>query len=151
MSILNYGVGGNEVKTDASEAIGNIPENRTLLVEKLTAEEPIIPEAIGGLTSIEEVFAAFNPNIDIEFETAEGEPMRENFSFQNTGDFNVKNLTNQSPFLKKLEIQREFYTKLVKQLRTNKILQRALENEDTKNAFIEALTQLKNELHSNNS
>ncbi|ATA67526.1 hypothetical protein CGC48_02115 [Capnocytophaga cynodegmi] len=146
MGILNYGIGGNEVKTEASEAIGNIPENRTLLVEKLTSEDPITPQAIEGLTSIDEVFATFQPNVDIEFETAEGEPVQENFSFQNTGDFQIKNLTAQSQFLKKLEIQRDFYTKLVKQLRTNKILQRALENEDTKKAFIQALTQLRNEL-----
>lgn len=146
MGILNYGIGGNEPKTEASEAIGNIPENRTLLVEKLTSEDPITPQAIEGLTSIEEVFATFQPNVDIEFETAEGEPVQENFSFQNTGDFQIKNLTAQSQFLKKLEIQRDFYTKLVKQLRTNKILQRALENEDTKKAFIQALTQLRNEL-----
>ncbi|GET47099.1 hypothetical protein [Capnocytophaga felis] len=146
MGILNYGIGGNEVKTEASEAIGNIPENRTLLVEKLTSEDPITPEAVEGLTSIEEVFATFQPNVDIEFETAEGEPVQENFSFQNTGDFQIKSLTSQSQFLKKLEIQRDFYTKLVKQLRTNKILQRALENEETKKAFIQALTQLRNEL-----
>lgn len=146
MGILNYGIGGNEVKTEASEGIGNIPENRTLLVEKLTAEDPITPQAIEGLTSIEEVFATFQPNVDVEFETAEGEPVQENFSFQNTGDFQIKNLTAQSRFLKNLEIKRDFYTKLVKQLRTNKILQKALENEDTKKAFIQALTQLKNEL-----
>lgn len=146
MGILNYGIGGNEVKTEASEGIGNIPENRTLLVEKLTAEAPVSPQAIEGLTTIEEVFATFQPNVDVEFETAEGEPIQENFSFQNTGDFQIKNLTAQSRFLKNLEIKRDFYTKLVKQLRTNKILQKALENEDTKKAFIQALTQLKNEL-----
>ncbi|MDO4230294.1 MAG: hypothetical protein Q4C98_10800 [Capnocytophaga sp.] len=146
MGILNYGIGGNEVKTEASEGIGNIPENRTLLVEKLTAEDPISPQAIEGLTTIEEVFATFQPNVDVEFETADGEPVQENFSFQNIGDFQIKNLTAQSRFLKNLEIKRDFYTKLVKQLRTNKILQKALENEDTKKAFIQALTQLKNEL-----
>lgn len=146
MSILDYGIGGNEVKRDASEAIANIPSNRTLLVEKLTVEESMFPETMEGLTTIEAVFDAFRPNVDVEFETAEGEPVQENFVFRNTGDFQVKNLTSQSPFLKKLEIQRDFYTKLVKQLRTNKILQRALKNEETKKAFIQALTQLKLEL-----
>lgn len=146
MSILDYGIGGNEVKRDASEAIAKIPSNRTLLVEKLTVDEPMFPETVEGLTTIEAVFEAFRPNVDVAFETAEGEPVQENFVFRNTGDFQVKNLTNQSPFLKKLEIQRDFHTKLVKQLRTNKILQRALENEETKKAFIEVLTQLKREL-----
>lgn len=30
MAFLEYGVGGNEVKIDASEAIADIPFNRTL-------------------------------------------------------------------------------------------------------------------------
>ena len=34
----NYGIGGNEVKTDASEAFADIPQNRTLMAEKLTKE-----------------------------------------------------------------------------------------------------------------
>ena len=37
MAILEYGIGGNEVKVDTSEAIANIPENRSLIVEQLTA------------------------------------------------------------------------------------------------------------------
>lgn len=146
MSILNYEIGGNEVRIDASEAIANIPENRTLLVESLTAEEPVNPEAVGGLTSIEEVFAAFQPNIDVEFESAEGEPVKENFRFTNTADFSVKKLTENSRFLNSLFLQKGFYESLVKQLRTNKVLQRALENPESRQAVIEALTQLRNEL-----
>lgn len=46
MAILEYGIGGNEVKVDTSEAIANIPENRSLIVEQLTADEPITPEAV---------------------------------------------------------------------------------------------------------
>ena len=36
MGILNYEIGGNERPVEASEAIGNIPQNRTLFVGKLT-------------------------------------------------------------------------------------------------------------------
>lgn len=146
MGILNYEIGGNEVKIDASEAIANIPENRTLLLEKLTAEAPVNPEAIEGLTTIEEVFSAFQPNVDVEFESAEGEPVKENFRFSNTADFQIKNMTDRSRFLSGLSTQKDFYEKLVKQLRTNKVLQRALENPESRQAIIDALTQLKNEL-----
>ena len=38
MDLGNYGIGGNEVKIDASEGIAEIPQNRTLLVEQLTKE-----------------------------------------------------------------------------------------------------------------
>ena len=42
MALLEYGIGGNEVRTDASEAIADIPENRSLIVEQLTADLSLI-------------------------------------------------------------------------------------------------------------
>lgn len=148
MAMFEYGVGGNEVKIDASEAIADIPFNRTLLVEKLTAEDPINPEKVEGLTTIEDVFAHFKPSINVEFEDEEGQDVKENFKFATVADFLVKNMTQNSNFLKDLNGQKEFYNKTIKQLRSNKILQRALQNGDTKVAFIEALQGLLDELKS---
>ena len=59
MAVYNYGVGGNEVKVDANEAIQNIQENRTLLVSQLTSDEPFIPEVVKGLKTVEDVFRHF--------------------------------------------------------------------------------------------
>lgn len=146
MAILEYGIGGNEVKIDASEAIANIPENRSLIVEHLTSDDPVNPQAVSGLTTIEDVFAHFQPNIDVEFENEEGQPVKENFKFQTVADFGVKNMTQQSPFLGNLNMQKEFYETLIKQLRSNKVLQRVLENPESKEAFIAALNSLKSEL-----
>lgn len=146
MAILEYGIGGNEVKTDASEAISNIPENRSLIVEQLTADEPVEPEAVHGLSSVEQVFSHFQPNIDIEFENEEGQPVKENFRFASVADFGVKNLTEQSPFLHNLNLQKEFYETLTRQLRSNKVLQRVLESGDSREAFIAALMALQKEL-----
>ena len=42
--MYNYGIGGNEVKVDASEAISDIANNKTLLVQKLTVNDPVKPE-----------------------------------------------------------------------------------------------------------
>lgn len=81
MDLGNYGIGGNEVKIDASEGIAEIPQNRTLLVEQLTKDEPVAPEVIAGLTNIDEVFAHFRPEIDIEFSDAEGGSRRGKFPF----------------------------------------------------------------------
>ena len=83
MDLGNYGIGGNEVKIDASEGIAEIPQNRTLLVEQLTKDEPVAPEVVAGLTNIDEVFAHFRPEIDIEFADADGAPVEENFRFHN--------------------------------------------------------------------
>ena len=146
MGILNYEIGGNEKPVEASEAIGNIPQNRTLFVGKLTNDDPISPEAIENLKTVEDVYNHYQPNVDVEFETAEGESVQENFRFSNTGDFQVKNMTERSSFLKGLAIEQEFYEKLVKQLHSNKVLQKALENEDARRGMIDALTQLREEL-----
>lgn len=146
MGILNYEIGGNEKPVEASEAIGNIPQNRTLFVGKLTNDDPISPEAIENLKTVEDVYNHYQPNVDVEFESAEGESIQENFRFSNTGDFQVKNMTERSSFLKGLAIEQEFYEKLVKQLHSNKVLQKALENEDARRGMIDALTQLREEL-----
>ncbi|MGB0931800.1 MAG: hypothetical protein ACPGVB_13545, partial [Chitinophagales bacterium] len=73
MSLFDVGIGGNERKRDdANEGIADIPQNRTLMVEKLTAKESNTPEVVENLKNLEEVFKHYNPNIDIEFETEDG-------------------------------------------------------------------------------
>ena len=147
MGILNYEIGGNEVKQDAMEGIADIPQNRTMFIGQLTSEEPVSPEAVGDMKTIEDVYAVFQPNVDVEFENEEGEPVKENFRFSNTADFQVKKMTENSSFLNNLSVQKEFYEKLVKQLRSNKVLQRALENQESRQSVVDALTQLQNELN----
>lgn len=149
MAILEYEIGGNEVKIDASEGIANLPDNRSLIVEHLTADEPTKPEAVKGLTSIESVFSHFQPNVDIEFESEDGQPVKENLRFKNVGDFSVKNMTEMSDFLRGLAQEQNFYAAVEKQLRSNKVLQRALEDHDMKAAFVSALKTVKQELESN--
>ena len=149
MDLGNYGIGGNEVKIDASVGIAEIPQNRTLLVEQLTKDEPVAPEVIAGLTNIDEVFAHFRPEIDIEFSDAEGAPVEENFRFQNVGDFSVKKMTEQSPFLSGLNAEKQFADRMEKSLRSNKVLQRVLENPETRGAFVNAISAILDDLKNN--
>ncbi|MDR0700191.1 MAG: hypothetical protein LBG28_13410 [Tannerella sp.] len=148
MAMFEYGIGGNVEKIDASEAIADIPHNRTLLVEKLTADEPIHPEKAENLETIEAVFAHFKPNMDVEFENEQGQDVTENFRFKTVADFLIGNMTKNSPFLKDLDNQKAFYNRMLKQLRSNKIMQRALQNPDAKAAFVEALQAMYAELES---
>ena len=150
MAFMNYEIGGNEVKIDASEAIADIPSNRTLVIEKLTDEDPVKPEIVGGLETIEDVFKHFKPETEIEFENAEGQPVKENFQFANVGDFNIGNMTVQSDFLNSLDVEGQTYEAMIKQMRSNKVLQRALENPEAKAAFVTALQQLAQELETAN-
>lgn len=147
--MATYGIGGTEVKGDASEAISEIQQNKTLLIEKLTKDPPIKPEVTEGLTSIDDVFENFSPNVEMEFQDSEGATRKENLKFNNLGDFGVKGITNQSEFLKNLTAQKEQNQKIVKQLKTNKLLKKALENEESKAALLNAINALIKELEDN--
>src|ERR1700753_2334395 len=95
----NYGIGGTEVKTDASEAMVDIPQNRTLMAEKLTKDTPVKPEIVYGLQTTEQVFEHYKPTLNMDFHDVEGMTVRETLKFRNVGDFGIKGITGQSGFL----------------------------------------------------
>jgi hypothetical protein len=128
------------------EGFVEISPNKTLFIKKLTQEDPIRPQIVEDLQTVEAVFAHFNPNVDVELEKEDGSTTEENFKFGGLGDFDAKNLTNQSTYLKNLSLENDAYLKILKQLKTNKSLKNVIENPDTKNAFISALKSLASEL-----
>jgi hypothetical protein len=141
-----YDLGGTEVKGDAGEAILEIPQNRTLFIEKLTANPPVKPDIVEGLTNVEQVFEHFKPKIGVDFEDSSGVTKRETLSFSNLGDFGIKGITAQSAFLQDLTSQKELYLKMTKQLKSNKLLKKAVENAETKTALLNAIYALVKEL-----
>jgi hypothetical protein len=145
----NYGIGGNEVKLDASEAFADIPQNRTLMAEKLTKDAPVKPEIVYGLQTVEQVFENYKPNVTVDFTDADGMTKKENLSFKNLGDFGVKGITEQSEFLKDNATQKDEYLKIIKQLKSNKILKSALADPDAKAALLDTIYGLIAELKNN--
>ncbi|MCF6349784.1 MAG: hypothetical protein L3J23_01975 [Flavobacteriaceae bacterium] len=141
-----YGLGGTEVKTDANEAIQDIPQNRTLLVEKLTHNQPIKPVVTKGLKTIDDIFEHYDPKVEVEFEDSEGVLKKEELGFKNLGDFGGKGITKQSSFLKDLSTEKEQYIKVIKQLKTNKILKTAITNPEAKAALLESIKALLTEI-----
>jgi predicted component of type VI protein secretion system len=141
-----YDIGGSEVKGDASEALSELPQNKTLMVEKLTKDPPIKPEVVEGLKTIDEVFEHYSPRIDMEFQDSEGGMRKESLHFKGLSDFGVKGITNQSEFLKDLTAQKEQNQKMIKQLKTNRLLKTAVENEAHKTALLNAINALIKEL-----
>ncbi|AIL45470.1 hypothetical protein BAX96_11655 [Elizabethkingia anophelis] len=146
MAMYNYGVGGNEIKVDANEAIQEIQENRSLLVSQLTSDESMVPEVVRGLKTIEDVFRHFQPSVSVQHEKEDGSFVDEEFRFQTLGDFTPKSLTQNSQYLQQLSIEQEQYNKILRQLKNNKILRNMLENEQTKAAFVEVLKEVAKEL-----
>lgn len=149
MSIQQYGVGGNEVKIEGSEGIADIPNNRTFFTTLLTKDAPPNPDPVTGLETTEAVFNHFKPNLDITFETEDGQSVEENFAFANVGDFGIDKMTEQSPFLSDLNINKDFYSQSARQLRSNKVLMRAISNPAVKESIIQILEGLAEELKEN--
>ncbi|WDF54396.1 type VI secretion system contractile sheath small subunit [Mucilaginibacter sp. KACC 22063] len=144
--MFNYEIGGNERKVDTSEAFGEIAPNKTLFIQKLTDNEPLRPEKVEGLKTVEEVFEHYKPNVNVALDKQDGSTVTENLKFKNLGDFSVKSLVQQSNYLRKLNIEREMYLSIIKQLKTNKTLKATLDNEETRGAFIDALKNFVKEL-----
>ncbi|HEY0060367.1 MAG TPA: hypothetical protein VGB56_14615 [Flavisolibacter sp.] len=128
------------------EGFVEISPNKTLFIQKLTNEEPVKPELVEGLQTVEQVFEHFNPNCDVELDREDGSTLKENFKFTCLSDFDIKSLTNQSPYLKNLGLENDAYLKIIKQLKTNRSLRNVIENPETKAAFINALKALASEL-----
>lgn len=133
---------------EVGEAILEFPQNRTLMVEQLTHDEPSRPEVVKGLKTVEDVFEQFKPNVDVEFQDLEGVPKKENLNFTNVGDFGIKGITAQSSFLQGLQVQQDEYQKIIKQLKSNKQLRTVIEDMETKQALINSIHALLKELES---
>jgi predicted component of type VI protein secretion system len=144
--MFNYEIGGNEKKADTSEAFGDIAPNKTLFIQKLTDNEPLKPEKVEGLKNVEEVFKHYKPKIRVAMEKQDGSNVNETLHFETLADFSPKKLIVQSDYLRKLNLQREMYANIIKQLKTNKTLKSTLDNAETKEAFIDVLKSIVKEL-----
>lgn len=147
--MFEYEIGGNERKVETSESIVNIAFNKTMFIQKLTDNEPLKPEKVEGLKKVEDVFAHYKPNVNVEFEDEQGSSINENLKFRNLGDFSTKNIIAQSDYLSGVNVQKELSASVIKQLKSNKTLKSTLENVETKEAFINVLKNFITELESN--
>lgn len=146
----NFGIGGNEVPSDAFEAILEIPKNRTLLLEKLTDQQPVKPEIVEGLQTIEDVFAHYKPQVKMEFEDLEGGTRREDLEFNNLGDFGTRGITRQSSFLQDISVQKDEHYKIIKQLKSNKVLRNVISDPEKRQALLDAIQAMISELKQTN-
>ena len=146
MTMFNYGVGGNEIKVDANDAIQEIQGNKSLLVAKLTTNEAVSPEIVTGLKTVDQVFQYYAPAMEVVHSTPEGQTVKEEFRFNNLGDFTPKKMVENSSFLKGLQVDEEQHNKIMNQLRSNKMFQRMLEDEEKKRDFAETLKAIAREL-----
>ncbi|AUD01097.1 hypothetical protein [Spirosoma pollinicola] len=144
--MFDYGIGGQERKLDVNESIVDIPQNRTLLIEKLTADPALRPEIVEGLKTVSDVFQHFQPQQEVEFDTEDGSSISETLRFQALSDFGRKGVIAQSAYLQELNMTFEDLQRYVKQLKSNKILKTVLENPEAKVAYMSSIEAMIREL-----
>lgn len=144
--MAKYELGGHEVKQGTGgEAVNALDQNKTMLISKLTGEDPLKPEFHTDLKTINDVFDRFKPEADLEFEDADGSPVNNTLQFRSVGDFGKKGLIKNSDFLQDLEAQRSEYQKFIKMLKI-KQMNNIINDADAKQAYINALQSMIDEL-----
>jgi hypothetical protein len=147
--MYNYDIGGQERKLEVSEGISDIPQNRTMLIERLTDNPPLSPQIVPDLKSINDVFAFFKPAKAVEFGTEDGSSVSEELHFGSLADFGKQGIVNQSAYLNELSHQADDLQKFGRQLKSNKILKTLLENKEAKAAYLACIQGLMDELDQN--
>ena len=137
--MYDYNIGGQERKNEVNEGIADIPQNKTLLIERLTDDPPLSPQVIPDLKNIGDVFNFFQPVKEVEFDTEDGSSRTEKLEFRNLADFGKQGITRQSAFLNELNHQCDDLQKFIRQLKSNKILKSLLDNREAKNAYLSCL------------
>lgn len=125
------------VKRDDSIPVELLPSNKLLYAARLNSEED--PD-VGPVrcNNMKEVFEKFQPSLDVELETTEGEPMSAHFEMRSMKDFKSKELIEKNDYLQKTYYRKEMATDLDKQLKKNKALQKTLADAEKKQALLKA-------------
>ncbi|GAB3709617.1 hypothetical protein GCM10027592_45900 [Spirosoma flavus] len=137
----------------AWDAIRSVPPslspvslNKTLYVAKLSDEFSTTPEAVPGLESVEEVMEHFKPEVGVTLYDEQGAPNYETFQFRQMGDFTRDGLVEQSELMRDLNHKILDLQKIDMQLRSNKLLHNALLNAQAKQAMLEMIQQMLDEI-----
>jgi predicted component of type VI protein secretion system len=139
-------IGGHVREREVSEAISLLPMNKTLIAQKLTSDPTASPEIVKDLRTIEDVFGHYKPQVDVQFEDQDGNLQNEELKFNTVADFGVKGVLKQSTFLRKMQNEKNELFRFMQILKSNKVLQKVLNNPEEKQAYIEHLKQILEEV-----
>lgn len=127
-------------------SLSPISMNKTLYVAKFTDELPMQPEAVPELESVEDVMEHFKPEVTVMLADGDGQQMAETFKFTRLGDFTPEGIVDQSPYLQELSNQMNDLQRINHQLRSNRMLQYALQNQQAKSTMLAMIQQMIDEI-----
>jgi len=139
-------IGGELIKEKGVEAIKDLQENRTMIVQKLTQSPPSKPVVVENLKNIGDVFDQYKPSAEVTFKDKDGGSISEELNFSTLADFSLDGITEQSAFLKDLNTQSEVYQLIIRELKNNNKLKKVLADGGGKTALLKALVAIMKEI-----
>jgi hypothetical protein len=139
---FDYTIGGQEAKTEDGEAISAVPNNRTLIVVKLTHDRPTKPEFVEDLTKMSEVYEHYKPEVTFQNRTGDGTFYSETMRFRSIADFSLGAIIANCRTLRELKLKIDQYSRMSKQFKANKLLREILATEEYKSSFVDATKAL---------
>ena len=130
--------------------VNAISQNKTLYIGQFT-DSVAEPELFQEAQTIKDVFEKFKPQVDVEFQTENGDYVQETLSFREMKDFEINNgsgqLVNNSSFLMSVKNNAEANAKMRKNIEQNKRLRDIIGNQESKEELRNVLQSLLDELN----
>lgn len=129
-----------------SDGITEVPHNKTLIIEQLTAKEPTKPEIISGLQSIKDVFENYKPSVGVFLKDYKGAITNEQFSFNSLADFQLEKILTKSKSTQSLVDYKNFLFTLANKVNANKNFKKVIDSKESKDGLLKLIQQLKLEV-----
>jgi hypothetical protein len=129
-------IGGEHVReNDMTMPVEILGTDKTLFVAAMSeaAGENLDPIPCKTMS---EVFQNFRPNVDISVEAEDGSIASSNLRFERVADFQPEAVIAQTPSLKALHQEMLVIKDLLNQLKSNKVLVRAVDSSDDRAAML---------------
>lgn len=132
---------------EAVDGVIEFPQDKTLYIDQFTDNPPIKPGEVFRPQTLVDVFDHYQPEKKgVRMTNTEGQVVKENFKFRSLSDFDDKNLIEQSSYLHALQEAVDAYKNIEQQLMKNKVLKRALNDDESRQNLVDALKALLAEL-----
>lgn len=128
------------------QGIPEIPNNKTLFIQKFTDEPPSEPEFNKESSSLADVFEHYKPSKEVTLEDSDGVPVDETFEFSKIKDFGKEGMIAQSEMLRDLNNKLEMYADFIKRLKSVKTLPKMMADSEAKAAYLMVVDQMIAEL-----
>ena len=132
-------IGANELKeTDLSKSIEQLRYNRSMLVMPLNENAGQEPE-LTQCQTIKEVFERFKPEAEVTVRNEAGETEESKLEFRDIKDFTPESVIRMTPTLRNMKTEVAILQDLVKQVRGNATLRKALGKPEERDKLLAGL------------